>query len=91
MNKSEIIEFVAEKADLSKADAERAINAVTECVTVTLKKGEKFVLVGFGTFQITHRKARVGRNPQTGEAINIAASDAPVFKAGKALKSAVNS
>ena len=90
MNKSEVIEFIAGRANLSKADAERALNAFMECVTETLKKGIQLVLVGFGTFKISKRAARMGRNPQTGAEIKIAAATLPVFKAGKALKEAVN-
>jgi DNA-binding protein HU-beta len=90
MNKTEMIEFMASKVNLSKADAERAINAFTDCVATTLKAGEQLVLVGFGTFKVSHRNARKGRNPQTGAEIDIPATNVPVFKAGKALKEAVN-
>ena len=89
MNKSELVEFVANKAGLTKADAERAVNAVVEGVTGALKKGLQVVLVGFGTFKVSARKARTGRNPQTGATINIPARTVPVFKAGKKLKDEV--
>ena len=91
MNKSELIDAVAESADLSKASAARAIEAVVETITNSLKSGDSVTLVGFGTFTAKARPARVGRNPQTGAAINIAASTVPAFKAGKALKDSVNS
>jgi DNA-binding protein HU-beta len=90
MNKSELIDAVASSADLSKAAATKAVDAVLDTVTNTLKKGEQVTLVGFGTFEVRARAARSGRNPQTGETINIKASNAPAFKAGKALKDAVN-
>ena len=90
MNKSELIDAVASSADLSKAAATKAVDAVLDTVTDTLKKGEQVTLVGFGTFEVRARAARTGRNPQTGETINIKASNAPAFKAGKALKDAVN-
>ena len=90
MNKSEFIDAVAEAAGLTKADAGKAIVGVVSTVTDTLKKGDSITLVGFGTFETRHRKARVGRNPRTGEALQIAASNIPSFKAGKALKDAVN-
>ena len=90
MNKSEFIDAVAAAAGLSKADAGKAIDGVVSTVTDTLKKGDSITLVGFGTFETRHRKARVGRNPRTGEALQIAASNIPSFKAGKALKDAVN-
>ena len=86
MNKSELIEAIAKKADLSKKDAEGALNAFTEEVGKALKKGDKVQLIGFGTFEVAKRAARTGKNPQTGEAIKIPASKAPKFKAGKALK-----
>ena len=91
MNKKELIAVVATKADVTKKDAEAVVNAFVEAVTAELKKGEKVQLVGFGTFEVSKRKARTGRNPQTGENIKIKASKAPKFKAGKALKDAVNS
>ena len=91
MNKSELIDAVAESADLSKADAVRAIDAVIDSITGALKSGDSVSLVGFGSFVVKARPARVGRNPQTGAAINIAAAKVPGFKAGKALKDSVNS
>ena len=90
MNKAELIEAVAEAADLNKATATRAVDAMLNGITDALKKGEQVALVGFGTFEVRERAARAGRNPQTGETINIKASKAPAFKAGKALKDAVN-
>jgi len=90
MNKQELIEAVAASADLSKADATRAVDSVVDTVTQTLKKGDQVTLVGFGTFSVKDRAARTGRNPQTGQTIQIAASKVPGFKAGKALKDAVN-
>jgi DNA-binding protein HU-beta len=90
MNKAELIEAVASGANLSKADAGRAVDAVVDAVTGSLKQGEQVAVVGFGTFSVKHRAARVGRNPRTGESINIPASNVPGFKAGKALKDAVN-
>ena len=90
MNKGELIDAVAAAADLSKADAAAAVDAVVATVTDTLKKGEQVSIIGFGTFSVQERAARTGRNPQTGQAIEIKASKAPGFKAGKALKDAVN-
>jgi len=90
MNKAELIEAVAASADLSKASAARAVDAVIDAVTGALKGGDQVSVVGFGTFLVRDRAARTGRNPKTGEAISIAASKAPSFKAGKALKDAVN-
>ncbi|MBS7299148.1 MAG: HU family DNA-binding protein [Eubacteriales bacterium] len=90
MNKSELIAAVAEKAELSKKDAEKAVNAVVAAVTDALVDGDKVQLVGFGTFETRARGARTGKNPRTGAAIKIAASKVPAFKAGKALKDAVN-
>ena len=90
MNKSELVAAIASKADISKKDAEAAVKAFTETVTKELKKGGKVQLVGFGTFEVSKRAARTGRNPQTGKEMKIAASKAPKFKAGKALKDAVN-
>ncbi|MEA5444569.1 HU family DNA-binding protein [Gammaproteobacteria bacterium AB-CW1] len=90
MNKQELIEAVAASADLSKADATRAVDSVIDNVTQTLKKGDQVTLVGFGTFSVKERAARTGRNPQTGATIQIPASKVPGFKAGKALKDAVN-
>lgn len=90
MNKSELIEAVAQGADISKAAAGRAVDALVDSVTTALKEGDQVTLVGFGTFTVRERAARTGRNPQTGQTINIAASKQPAFKAGKALKDAVN-
>lgn len=90
MNKSELIEAVAKSADLSKADAGRAVDAFVDATTKALKQGDQVSLVGFGTFSVRSRAAREGRNPRTGETIRIPASKAPAFKAGKALKDAVN-
>ena len=90
MNKTEFIAAVAENADISKKDAEKAIKAFADVVTEELKKGEKVQLVGFGTFEVSERAAREGRNPQTGKTMKIAACKAPKLKAGKALKDAVN-
>ena len=89
MNKTELIAAVAEKAALSKKDAEKAVNAFVASVEEALKGGEKVQLIGFGTFEVKKRAARKGRNPQTKKEITIAASKAPVFKAGQALKNAV--
>ncbi len=89
MNKSELVEAVSKHFE-SKSAAERAVNAVLESITNGLKKEGKVQIVGFGTFEVRKRKARMGRNPQTGEAIKIKASKNPAFKAGKALKDAVN-
>ena len=90
MNKAELVAAMAEKAELSKKDAEAALKAFTDVVAEELKKGEKIQLVGFGTFEVSERAAREGRNPQSGEVMKIAASKAPKFKAGKALKDLVN-
>ena len=90
MNKTELVAAIAEKAELSKKDSEKALTAFVEAVTEELQKGEKVQLVGFGTFEVSKRAAREGRNPQTGEPMPIAASKAPKFKAGKALKDLVN-
>ncbi|MFS8063930.1 MAG: HU family DNA-binding protein [Luteimonas sp.] len=90
MNKAEFIESVADAAELSKADAGRAVDAMIASITKTLKKGDSVTLVGFGTFDVRKRGARTGRNPRTGEEIKIKASLNPAFKAGKALKDAVN-
>ena len=90
MNKTELIAAMAEEAGLSKKDSEKALKAFVDVVTGELKKGGKVQLVGFGTFEVGKRAARTGRNPQTGEEIKIKASKAPKFKAGKALKDAVN-
>lgn len=90
MNKTEFVAAIAEKTALSKKDAEAAVKAFTEVVAEELKKGEKIQLVGFGTFDVAERAAREGRNPRTGETMTIAASKAPKFKPGKALKDAIN-
>ena len=90
MNKTELIAAVAEQAELSKKDAEKALKAFTDVIAAELVKGEKVQLVGFGTFEVAQRAAREGRNPLTGEKMQIKASKAPKFKAGKALKDAVN-
>ena len=90
MNRAELIVAMAEKAELTKKDAEKALKAFTEVVADELKKGEKIQLVGFGTFEVSERAAREGRNPQTGASMKIAACKAPKFKAGKALKDAIN-
>ncbi|MCR6663721.1 MAG: HU family DNA-binding protein [Luteimonas sp.] len=90
VNKSELIDQVADKAGLSKADAGRAIDAVIDAVSAALKRGDAVNLVGFGSFSVKARAARTGLNPRTKEAIQIPASNNPVFKAGKALKDAVN-
>lgn len=90
MNKGELIEAVATAADLTKADATKAVEAFVETVTKTLKKGDQVAIVGFGSFSVKSRAARQGRNPKTGDPINIPASRVPGFKAGKALKDAVN-
>ena len=89
MNKGELVARVADKAELTKKDAEKAVNAVFESIQEALAAGEKVQLSGFGTFEVRERKARMGRNPQTGEEIQIAAARVPAFKAGKALKDAV--
>ena len=90
MNKGDFIGSVADVAELSKADAARAVDAMIDVITKALKKGDTITLVGFGTFSVRKRAARMGRNPQTKEAIKINASKNPAFKAGKALKDAVN-
>ena len=90
MNKTELVAAVAEQADISKKDAEKVLKAFVDVVTEEMKKGEKVQLVGFGTFEVSERAAREGRNPQTGKTMNIEACKAPKFKAGKALKDAVN-
>ena len=90
MNKSELIVALAQKAELSKKDAEKALNAFVEVITESLKEGEKVQLVGFGTFESKERPARVARNPRTGEEITIAASKTASFKVGKALKDSIN-
>ncbi|HIT53796.1 MAG TPA: HU family DNA-binding protein [Candidatus Fimivicinus intestinavium] len=89
MNKTELVNAVAEKADFSKKDAEKAVAAVIESITEALTQGEKIQLVGFGTFEVRERAEKQGRNPRTGEAMTVPASKLPAFKAGKALKDAV--
>jgi DNA-binding protein HU-beta len=91
MNKGQLIEKIALKADITKATAARALEAFTETITEELKNGETVVLVGFGTYKVNDRAARTGRNPQTGAEIQIAAAKVPAFKAGKTLKNACNS
>lgn len=90
MNKTELVAAMAEKTELSKKDAEKALKAFTDVVAEELKKGEKVQLVGFGTFEVAEREAREGRNPRTGETMTIAASKSPKLKAGKALKDSLN-
>lgn len=90
MNKQELIDNIAESADITKASAGRALDSMLESVTGALKKGDSVVLVGFGTFSVRDRKARLGRNPRTGEEIQIKAAKVPAFKAGKALKDSLN-
>lgn len=90
MNKTELIEAIANESGLTKRDAEKALSAFTDTVTSAMKNGDKVQLVGFGTFEVSKRAARTGRNPQNGETVEIAASATPKFKAGKALKNAVN-
>ena len=90
MNRAELIAAVAESANMTKKDTEAVLKAFTDVVTEELKNGGKVQLVGFGTFEVSERTAREGRNPKTGETMTIAASKAPKFKAGKALKDAIN-
>ena len=90
MNKTELVAALAEQTNLSKNDAEAALKAFIDVVSEELKKGEKVQLVGFGTFEVSERAAREGRNPQTGETMEIKASKTPKFKAGKALKDMMN-
>ena len=90
MNKAELVDAVAAKTGATKKDTEATVKAFVDAVTEALKKGDKVQLIGFGSFEVRKRAARKGRNPQTGEEIKIAASKSPVFKAGKALKDAVN-
>jgi len=90
VNKSDLIEAIAQAADISKAAAERALDGTVAAITSSLQKGDMVTLVGFGTFHVGNRKARSGRNPRTGETIEISASRVPKFRAGKALKDAVN-
>lgn len=89
MNKAELVTEVAERASMTKKDAERAVNAVVESIESALTKGERVSLVGFGTFEVRERAARVGRNPRTGATLEISSSRVPAFKAGKALKESV--
>ena len=90
MNKAELVAAIAERTELSKKDTEKALKAFVDVVAEELKKGEKVQLVGFGTFEVSERAAREGRNPQTGETMEIKASKTPKFKAGKALKDMMN-
>jgi len=90
VNKSELIDQIAKEADVSKAAAGRALDAATNAVAKALKKGDQVTLIGFGTFYVGKRAARTGRNPRTGASINIGAANSPKFRAGKALKDAVN-
>ena len=90
MNKSDMIEQIAQAAEISKSAAERSVDALVAAVKSSLKKGDMVTLVGFGTFYVTRRQARSGRNPRTGEALKIAAAKVPKFRAGKALKDAIN-
>ncbi|SET41688.1 HU family DNA-binding protein [[Clostridium] polysaccharolyticum] len=90
MNKAELVAAIAEKTELSKKDSEKALKAFIDVVTEELIKGEKISLIGFGTFEVSERAAREGRNPQTGKTMQIAACKAPKFKAGKQLKDALN-
>jgi DNA-binding protein HU-beta len=90
MNKTELVAEIAKEAEITKKDAEKAVNAFTKVVASQLKEGNKIQLVGFGTFEVSERAAREGRNPQTGKTMKIAASKAPKFKPGKALKDEVN-
>ena len=90
MNKTELVAAISEKTELTKKDSEKALKALIDVVAEELKKGEKVQLVGFGTFEVSERAARTGKNPQTGKAMKIPASYAPKFKAGKALKDLVN-
>ena len=90
MNKTELVAAIAAKTGVTKKDAEACVKAFTDVIAEELKKGEKVTLVGFGTFEVSERAARTGRNPQTGATMKIKASKAPKFKAGKALKDAIN-
>jgi len=90
MNKTDLINAISEKSSLTKKDSEAALNATIEAITDALKAGDKVSLIGFGTFDVRERAARKGKNPQTGAVIDIAASKAPAFKAGRGLKDAVN-
>ena len=90
MNKTELVEYIAKKADISKASAIRSLDAVVEAITETLQKGEAVTLVGFGTFCVSERASRIGRNPRTGESIQIESARQPKFKPGKILKDSLN-
>lgn len=90
MNKTEFVEAVAEKADVQKSDAAKIVDSLVDVIGDTLKKGDQITLIGFGTFLVSKREARKGRNPRTGEEIQIAASNVPRFKPGKALKESIN-
>ncbi|MGR5160071.1 HU family DNA-binding protein [Vibrio owensii] len=90
MNKSQLVEHIAQTADISKAKADAAVNAIIEGISDTLSSGDEVSLIGFGTFKVNQRAARTGRNPKTGEELQISAANVPAFKAGKALKEAVN-
>ena len=90
MNKTEIIEHIASSADISKAAAARSLEAIVAAIKVSMRKGDQVTLVGFGTFYVSKREAREGRNPRTGAAINIKEANVPKFRAGKALKDALN-
>ncbi|MBX6391992.1 MAG: HU family DNA-binding protein [Burkholderiales bacterium] len=90
MNKTEMIDYIAQKADISKAAAQRALDAAVEAIQNTLAKGDMVTLVGFGTFYVSERAARSGRDPRTGNSIEIKAAKVPKFRAGKALKDAIN-
>ncbi|MAH73390.1 MAG: DNA-binding protein HU [Cellvibrionales bacterium TMED49] len=90
MNKSELVDAIADGADISKASAGRALDSALDAITTALQNGEQVSLIGFGTYSVKHRAARAGRNPQTGAEIEISAANVPSFKAGKALKDAVN-
>lgn len=91
VNKSDLVDLISEEAEISKATAQRVLNSFLEAITLTLRSGKSLTFPGFGTFSVKARAARVGRNPKTGEPINIEASNVPNFKAGKGLKDAVNS
>jgi DNA-binding protein HU-beta len=90
LNKNDLVSAVAESTGMSKSDAAKAVDGVVDAITAALSDGGEVRLVGFGTFSVSHRKATTGRNPRTGEAIQIAATNVPKFKSGKALKAAVN-
>ena len=90
VNKSELVEAIADGADISKASAGRALDSALDAITTALQNGEQVSLIGFGTYSVKHRASRTGRNPQTGVEIEISAANVPSFKAGKALKDAVN-